>query len=101
MVGESRELYIPNAFRPGSRENGTFYLSSGGEIESFHQFQIADRWGEVLFTRETMLPDVPSDGWDGYWREREMPPGVYIFFCEAQRKTGERFAVSGSFLLVR
>jgi len=100
-VGESREWYAPNAFRPDAGENGVFYLSSGGEITIFRGLLIADRWGEILFARELVIPGSPADGWDGRWRDREMPPGIYVFHCEAERKTGERFAINGSFLLVK
>jgi gliding motility-associated-like protein len=99
---ESREVFAPNVFQPSAREdNGFFYLSAGNAIERLYRFEIVDRWGDVLFFRDDATPNMPSEGWDGRWRNKEMPPGVYVFHCEAQRTSGDRFIVSGNFLLVR
>ena len=74
-------LYVPNAFSPnGDAVNDKFraYPAQGTDIQSF-EMKIFDRWGNQLFeTNES------ERGWDGAFRGRLLPVGVYIWFLKAE-----------------
>jgi gliding motility-associated-like protein len=69
-------LFIPNVFSPNDDGfNDTFKPETDCiQIQNF-KFQIFDRWGELIFKSENLL-----QGWDGTFRGRLLPPGVYAYF---------------------
>lgn len=80
-------FYIPNAFAPNSDGlNREFCVyPTGGECSSF-LLRIFDRWGSLLF--ETTSPDRC---WDGTFRGKPMPTGVYVWvmdiYSDATKRT--------------
>lgn len=69
-----RRLYMPSAFTPnGDGNNDIFRIPPGASVE-LQDFSVFDRWGNVLFKTS----DV-SRGWDGTYRGKESPAGIYIY----------------------
>jgi hypothetical protein len=64
-------------------------------------FQIADRWGTLVFRRDDFLPEQEFDGWDGDYRGEPAPPGVYSWFVEIEYLDGSRELFEGSVTVVR
>jgi gliding motility-associated-like protein len=64
-------FYIPNAFTPnGDGNNDNFYLQSQSGVRVI-LFQVFDRWGEKV--HEGNYP------WDGNYRGKPVPGGVYVY----------------------
>ena len=72
------EVYYPNAFFPTGRTDSLNAIFKVFQKEPFtydeFNMKIFDRWGEKVF--ETSDPD---EGWDGTFRGKDMPPGVYLY----------------------
>lgn len=92
-------ISVPNIFTPngdGFNDKIEIYLSSvlNSEIMSY---KIFNRWGTMVFeTTES------SEGWDGTFKGRDMPAGVYIYLVEAPcHITGGRIIKKGDFVLMR
>lgn len=101
LVDENPPVYAPNVFKPGGTEpNNYFFLSAGPGIRQIRRFQILDRWGEILLERENIPANSPSEGWDGAWRGKVAPPGVYVFWAELEWWNGATKILSGSFTLI-
>lgn len=76
-------VYVPNAFSPnGDGLNDCFKpeFPEGVELLSY-TFRVFDRWGNFLFDTSS-----PADCWDGSFRQKEMDPGVYVWYLEASFK---------------
>jgi len=76
---ECKPVFIPNAFVPKStmyEDNKVFKVYTKLDASAFIHFDMVvfDRWGEKVY--ET---DDPFIGWDGTYRGKEMPPGVYLY----------------------
>ncbi len=71
-------VYYPNAFFPTGRTDSLNSIFKVFQKEPFKfdvfEMKIFDRWGERVF--ETTDPD---QGWDGTFRGKSMPPGVYLY----------------------
>ena len=64
-------LYVPNSFTPdGDDVNDVFGVIGQGISAEFFEFQIFDRWGQVLW--ESQDPEI---GWDG----SDATTGVYVY----------------------
>lgn len=88
-IGESR-LECPNAFTPGTSEgvNDEWKVSYRSIVEfSCHIF---NRWGVKI----KELSD-PSQGWDGKYKGKFVPTGVYFYVISAKGADGKSYNLSG------
>jgi hypothetical protein len=65
------------------------------------EFQIYDRWGEMVFARTTMSINEESSGWDGRSRGRPVLPGVYVWFAKIRMLDGTILFKKGDVTVVR
>lgn len=69
-------VYLPNAFSPnadGINDDFKGYFGNGVLFETY-ELHVFDRWGNQVF-----LSDDASRGWDGSYKGRVMPSGVYVW----------------------
>ena len=89
------QVFIPNSFTPnGDGRNDILYVY--GYIIRDMQFMIFNQWGEKIF--ETRNQAV---GWDGTYKGKTQPSGVYIYVCEMILTDGTKMQKKGSINLVR
>lgn len=101
-VVKATPIYAPTVFSPNAGfPNNRFFISAKDGITVFKTFQITNRWGELVFRQENLMPDNPAQGWDGIWNGKQAPPGVYVFWTEATWADGTSEVFSGSFMLFR
>ncbi|MCC6463112.1 MAG: gliding motility-associated C-terminal domain-containing protein [Saprospiraceae bacterium] len=101
IVRKKVNIYVPNAFLPGSGQNGTFTVYSGPEISVVRNFNVYDRWGNALFSRSDMPTNDPSVGWDGSFRNQPMQPGVYVYYFEVTLADGTVEVFSGDVTIMQ
>lgn len=95
-VNSSSTLTAPNAFSPGTPgPNSTFKLLKRGQA-TLHKFQVFNRWGNLVF--ETT--DI-EEGWDGTYKGKPQPVGVYVYQIEATTNDGTPFNKHGNVTLIR
>lgn len=88
-------IYIPNAFSPnGDGQNDILYVY-GNVIKSL-KFWVYDQYGELQF--HTTSKDL---GWDGTYRQRAQPVGVYVYYLEAITNDGNLIKKKGTITLLR
>lgn len=94
-IGESR-LRCPNAFSPGATEgvNDEWRVS----YRSIVQFEchIFNRLGVLM----TQFND-PALGWDGKYKGKPVPPGVYYYVIKATGADGKQYSLSGDINILR
>jgi gliding motility-associated-like protein len=88
-------LDIPNAFSPGSQPNSEIKIIKRG-IASLKYFRIFNRWGQMLFETKDI-----NQGWDGQFKGKAQPLGVYVYMVEAVTNTGKKFTKQGNITLIR
>lgn len=96
-------IYIPNVFSPDEDGwNDRFLIYSyPGSVVQIEAFQIFDRWGEVLFARNTFQPNEEQQGWDGTFRGMKMPPATYIYIASIDLVNGDKVVKKGTVTLLR
>lgn len=96
-----RNVYIPNAFSPnGDQKNDLFYAQGkdGGQIL---QWNIKDRWGNLIFTKKNLPLNDAALGWDGTFRGLPCSAGTFFYEIEIEFSDGERKQFKGEVGLVR
>ncbi|MFA6056896.1 MAG: gliding motility-associated C-terminal domain-containing protein [Taibaiella sp.] len=85
---------MPNAFTPSS-VNNLFKPSKRG-IAQLKSFNIFNRWGNKVYSSTNI-----EEGWDGTYKGKEQPMGVYIYAIEAVSDNGKTFTKQGNVTLIR
>jgi gliding motility-associated-like protein len=93
-ISDPEFFAIPNAFTPnGDNRNDGFGVITKGKTK-VTQFKVFDRWGEIVFSD-------PSGMWNGEYRGKQMPAGVYIYSVEIQVNDTDKKQLMGSVTLLR
>ncbi|MEN0002889.1 MAG: gliding motility-associated C-terminal domain-containing protein, partial [Bacteroidota bacterium] len=102
-VDERVGLYLPNAFSPNNDGFNDSFFPQGNadQFPIVKLFRVFDRWGGLMFERNNIGLNNPTDGWNGQWRGQALNTGVYIYYIEAERKDGEVYKAYGDVLLSR
>lgn len=102
IVLDKRDVYVPNVFSPDDDGvNETFTVYGGPEVARVRTFQVYSRWGELVFQREDLAPNDEQSGWDGTFRGKPLPPGVYSWVAELEFLDEVSLKYEGSVTIVR
>lgn len=94
-IGES-VLLCPNIFSPGTTEGvNDVWKVSYKSITEFHCW-IFNRWGNQIIE----FTD-PSQGWDGTYKGKQVPAGVYFYVIRAKGSDGKEYKLSGDINILR
>jgi gliding motility-associated-like protein len=89
IVMDESTLYIPNVFTPnGDGVNDVFYTPNRNIVS--YSLTIFNRWGQLLFNA-----DDASKGWDGSYKGKIVPDGVYVFMLQAKGADNVIYKQSG------
>ncbi len=90
------ELYIPNAFTPGSGSLNNVFYAYSHLLQDFHM-EIFDRWGEKIFESNDI-----NTGWDGTYKGKPAQMEVYVWkIWYTKIHTSKEITQVGTVTLVR
>jgi gliding motility-associated-like protein len=90
------QVYVPNAFNPNSTQQENRVLRVYGYVIQSMQFMVFNQWGEKVFESNNQ-----SSGWDGNYKGKPLPSGVYIYVMRWTHINGSVNEMKGSITLVR
>ena len=89
-------VFIPNAFTPnGDGINDIFRIPPENK-NVLVRFTIYNRYGQLVFST-----DDNSKGWDGTFKNKQQPMGVYVYDLIMKGHTGKKLKSKGEFVLIR
>ncbi len=101
VVEKSIGVYVGNAFSPnGDGRNDELTVFASAAIARIRQFRVFDRWGEVVFRQDNLLPGNSGVGWNGIIDGRMATPGVYVWWVEVEYVNGDTAVISGDAALI-
>ncbi len=99
------EIYIPDIFTPDfDGINDYFNISStNGLAVNVKTLKIYDRWGELLYENNDFIVAAGNGnpGWNGLFRGKQVPSGVYVYYIEIIDDSGEISKLYGDVTLIR
>ncbi|MTB50449.1 T9SS type B sorting domain-containing protein [Lewinella sp. W8] len=103
IVDRRSAIYFPTAFSPnGDRVNDRYVpFADLKAVERVNQFQIYDRWGDLVFSNEDFPPNELAAGWDGTFGGRIMNPAVFVYSATVRLIDGREVTFKGEFSLIR
>lgn len=94
VIGAS-ELICPNAFSPGASEGvNDIWKVSFKSIVDF-ECHIFNRWGVCVSHFSN-----PADGWDGKYKGKLVPAGVYYYVIKARGSDGKNYNLKGDINII-
>jgi CHU_C Type IX secretion signal domain/Domain of unknown function DUF11 len=101
-VDKNRDVYFPTAFKPDSpRSNNSYFYPLGDAYTIVQDISVYSRWGELLYRKNNLNLNDIINGWDGKHRDKDMNPGVYVWFATLKFLDGFVETRSGDITLVR
>lgn len=98
---DNSQLYLPNTFTPnGDGENDYFYPQGQG-VYKVNSFIVYNRWGQKMYERSDMEPNVKELGWNGRFNNEELGPDTYVYTIEIQCQTGAKLFQKGDVTLIK
>lgn len=89
-------LHLPNAFTPNKDGmNDIFRIKYPGFIKTFYMI-IYNRFGEKIFETHDA-----ATGWDGSFKGKLQPPGVYVWYVRLINNNGREETSKGTVLLIK
>ena len=74
------QFYIPNSIAPGGLSNNTFgVFTSSNVFMTIAEFQIFDRFGNLVFQTSNRDANDPNHRWNGLIQNQKATPGVYVY----------------------
>lgn len=97
-------LLFPNIIvaDPSVGNNNSFYpISPEGDVKTILSLRIYDRWGNLMFSRESFPPNDPTLGWDGHFNGCPVVPGVFVWTAEVLFSDDSQKSYKGDLTVVR
>lgn len=87
-------FYIPNAFTPTDDNHNEIWRPYGENIMTY-DLTIYNRWDQELFFSANI-----EEGWDGTYKGKKVPQGVYIYFIHTVDILGEPHKYRGTISVI-
>ena len=101
-VRRDDSVFAPNIIAPDAGgDNAMFSVFAGREIIKVTYLRLFDRWGELVFENNNFLPNDPSEGWNGLWKNKMAQAGVYFYVMEVEKMGGVKEVVKGDVTVIR
>ena len=100
-VRKKRSVVVPTGFTPNGDSVNDMLHIHGRSNTMVKLFQVFDRWGELLYQDVDIPINDMTRGWDGTFKSKDMPPGVYVWYAEAEYEDGMKEGFKGETTLIR
>lgn len=99
---ESGQVFIPNAFTPDGDGSNDYLLVRTSGIKLINSFKVFNRWGQIVFERAHYAPGNDfNNGWDGKINGKPATADVYLYVCDVECESGERYSYKGNVALLK
>lgn len=90
------DVFMPDAFTPNNDGKNDFYRILDIEKHTLVQFDIYNRWGQLVFSTNDM-----NEHWDGRYKSKPQEPATYAYYLKYICNENEVVEKKGTFTLIR
>ncbi len=101
VINKSTQVFVPTAFTPNGDNANDLLIVHGVEGARVESFVVFDRWGTRLFSAGGYDINSPNIGWNGTYRGKLSPTGIYTWKAEVKFLDGTEKLASGHTTLLR
>ena len=101
-IDNQYNVYIPNIITPNNDgANDNFIIHANTSVRVLRKITIFDRWGELVYTNQNLLPNDSRDAWDGTYKGKEVNNGVFVYMIEVEFMDGTTQMLTGDLTVAR
>lgn len=93
--GINRDAFLPNTFTPNNDGINDFFRIVTHEDVSEINFRIFDRLGQLMYQTND-INEALNFGWDGKYKGKNQPAGVYMWYVKGKFADGKTLTFSGN-----
>lgn len=94
--------YIPNSFSPNEDGiNDYFQVFGTDKVKVVKKMQIFDRWGNLVFDKENLDPNVMTNFWDGTYQGKALDSNVFTYFITLLLTDGKNKVYHGDITIIK
>jgi gliding motility-associated-like protein len=101
VVCNGGNLFVPNTFSPNRDGMNDLFYPRGSGLFKIKTFKIFNRWGELMFEKNSFNANDPAFGWDGTFKGRELNVDVFVYVVEVICDNNAVIQYKGNVALVR
>lgn len=94
-------VYVPNVFNPNADDDNAWFFIQSKNPYRVRFLQIFNRWGELVFEEKNFLTNDLSKAWNGSFRNKKLPSGVFVWQAEMELENGRVVKFAGDVSIVR
>ncbi|RAJ77558.1 gliding motility-associated-like protein [Chitinophaga dinghuensis] len=95
ILPNNEDFFVPNAFTPNGDGKNDVFRVYGSSVKSI-ELQVYTQWGEMVYSSNDI-----TKGWDGTFKGRQQPVGVYVYALKATMQNGAVINKKGAVNLIR
>lgn len=99
-INKEVSLYYPNVIHPGGI-NEWFTLFIYGGTASIKVLSIYDRWGSLVWQKQSFPSNELQQGWNGLFKGQKALPGVYVWSAVIELQDGSTLIEKGDVNVLR
>ena len=89
-IKDNSIITVPNIIDPKSGVNQYFSIFANESVISVDKLAVYDRWGNLVFIKEHIQPNIPNEGWNGTLNGRAVEQGVYVYIIHYTTPSGAK-----------
>ncbi len=101
FVRKDFTLLVPTGFSPNGDGQNDRLIVHGSFGMQVLQFQVFDRWGELVYEKLNFPVNEDTESWDGLFRNESAPAGTYLWQARALLPDGSEQNYRGQTTLIR
>ncbi|MFW0714622.1 PKD domain-containing protein [Pedobacter sp. N23S346] len=91
IIGVPGYLNVPNSFMPASAKNEIRVFQAKGRGIQEWKMSVFNKWGQQLWESSKLDDGAPLEGWDGTYKGKEQPQGVYYWKIDVKFINGSEW----------
>ncbi len=103
-VDRDPHVYIPNAISPWNAEglnDQLIIFANPAQVLEITAFEMFDRWGDKVWADYGFQPNEPAHGWSSVVRNKQLNPGVYVYWANIKFIDNREVLYKGDVTIVR
>ncbi len=101
VICNGNNIFVPNLFSPNDDGANDLFYPRGTGVFKIKSMRIFNRWGEVVFEKNSFNSNDASAGWDGKHRGTKLNADVYVYILELICDNNSMLSFKGNVTLVR
>jgi gliding motility-associated-like protein len=79
VICNGTNVFIPNTFSPNGDGANDIFFPRGSGLFKVKTLRIFNRWGEVVFEKNSFDANDAASGWDGTFKGAKLNPDVFVY----------------------